>query len=145
MTSTVPKSWVPAKVTTLFFIRSKNKQVESGVPEPPPDPPPDPLPEPEPVPLPEPLPPETDLGIQKLRVVLFVKVPALERTESFTFEMINNELRIFPLPTKDFKLWIEYIVKEERSNPLKYPNGTVSDISKAKRLQTRPEQASAPR
>jgi len=55
----------------------------------------------------------------------------LMRKSAFTFEMINNELRIFPLPTKDFKLWIEYIVKEERSNPLKYPNGTVSDMSNA--------------
>ena len=55
----------------------------------------------------------------------------LMRKSAFTFEMINNELRIFPLPTKDFKLWIEYIIKEERSNPLKYPNGTVSDMSNA--------------
>jgi hypothetical protein len=55
----------------------------------------------------------------------------LMRKSAFTFEMINNELRIFPVPTKDFKLWIEYIVKEERSNPLKYPNGTVSDMSNA--------------
>ena len=55
----------------------------------------------------------------------------LMRKSAFTFELINNELRMFPLPTKDFKLWIEYIVKEERSNPLKYPNGTVSDMSNA--------------
>ncbi len=55
----------------------------------------------------------------------------LMRKSAFTFELINNELRIFPLPVKDFKLWIEYIVKEERSNPLKYANGTVSDISNA--------------
>lgn len=88
----------PSKVKTLFFIRSKNKQVESGVPEPlpepepepEPDPEPDPLPEPEP--LPEPLPPETVLGMQKFRTVLFVNDPDLERTESFTFEMINPPL-----------------------------------------------------
>jgi hypothetical protein len=55
----------------------------------------------------------------------------LMRKSAFTFELIDNELRIFPLPTKDFKLWIEYIIKEERSNPLKYPNGTVSDMSNA--------------
>jgi hypothetical protein len=65
-----------------------------------------------------------------------LRVQAIEfndmmRKSAFTFEMINNELRIFPVPTKDFKLWIEYIVKEERSNPLKYPNGQVSDISNA--------------
>jgi len=55
----------------------------------------------------------------------------LMRKSAFTFEIIDNELRIFPVPTKDFKLWIEYIVKEERSNPLKYPNGQVSDMSNA--------------
>ena len=55
----------------------------------------------------------------------------LMRKSAFTFELINNELKIFPVPVKDFKLWIEYIIKEERSNPLKYPNGTVSDMSNA--------------
>ena len=65
-----------------------------------------------------------------------LRVQAIEfndmmRKSAFTFELINNELRIFPVPTKDFKLWIEYIVKEERSNPLKYPNGQVSDMSNA--------------
>lgn len=55
----------------------------------------------------------------------------LMRKSAFTFELINNELKIFPVPVKNFKLWIEYIVKEERSNPLKYPNGTVSDMSNA--------------
>ena len=55
----------------------------------------------------------------------------LMRKSAFTFELIDNELRMFPVPTKDFKLWIEYIVKEERSDPLKYPNGMVSDMSNA--------------
>ena len=65
-----------------------------------------------------------------------LRVQAIEfndmmRKSAFTFELINNELRIFPIPTKDFKLWIEYIVKGERSNPLKYPDGQVSDMSNA--------------
>jgi hypothetical protein len=65
-----------------------------------------------------------------------LRVQAIEfndmmRKSAFTFEIINNELRMFPVPVKNFKLWIEYIVKEERSNPLKYPNGQVSDMSNA--------------
>lgn len=65
-----------------------------------------------------------------------LRVQAIEfndmmRKSAFTFELINNELRIFPVPVKNFKLWIEYIVKEERNNPLKYPNGQVSDLSNA--------------
>ena len=53
------------------------------------------------------------------------------RKSAFSFEIINNSLRIFPVPAKNFKLWIEYLVKEERNNPLKYPTGSVSDISNA--------------
>ena len=60
------------------------------------------------------------------------------RKSSYSFELLNNELRIFPRPVKDFKLWIEYIVKEERGNPLKYQPisgsgvaGLVSDMSNA--------------
>jgi hypothetical protein len=55
----------------------------------------------------------------------------LMRKSSYSFELINNQLRIHPIPVKDFTLWIDYIVKEERSNPLKLPNGTVSDLSNA--------------
>jgi len=62
----------------------------------------------------------------------------LMRKSSYSFELINNELRIFPVPVKNFKLWIEYIVKEERSNPLKYQpisgsgvTSLVSDMSNA--------------
>jgi hypothetical protein len=62
----------------------------------------------------------------------------LMRKSSYSFEIIDNELRIFPIPVRDFKLWIEYIVKEERSNPLKYQpvsgsgiTGLVSDMSNA--------------
>jgi hypothetical protein len=62
----------------------------------------------------------------------------LMRKSSYSFELINNQLRIFPRPVRDFKLWIEYIVKEERANPLKNQpmpgsgvTGLVSDISNA--------------
>jgi len=62
----------------------------------------------------------------------------LMRKSSYSFELVNNQLRIFPRPVRDFKLWIEYIVKEERSNPLKYQpisgsgvTGFVSDMSNA--------------
>jgi hypothetical protein len=65
-----------------------------------------------------------------------LRVQAIEfndmmRKSAYSFEIINNKLRIFPVPTKPFKLWLEYIVKEERNNPLKYPTGSVSDFSNA--------------
>ena len=62
----------------------------------------------------------------------------LMRKSAYSFEIINNKLRIHPIPTRDFTLWIDYIVKEERSNPLKYlplsgsgVTGFVSDMSNA--------------
>lgn len=55
----------------------------------------------------------------------------LMRKSSFSFEILNNKLRIFPIPVKPFKLWLEYVIKEERNNPLKYPSGSVSDFSNA--------------
>ena len=72
-----------------------------------------------------------------------LRVQAIEfndmmRKSSYSFEIIDNELRVFPIPVRDFKLWIEYIVKEERANPLKYQpisgsgvTGLVSDMSNA--------------
>lgn len=65
-----------------------------------------------------------------------LRVQAIEfndmmRKSAYSFEIINNKLRIFPVPVKPFKLWMDYIVKEERNNPLKYASGSVSDMSNA--------------
>ena len=40
------------------------------------------------------------------------------RKSAHTFELINNKLRIFPNPTDDYKLWFQYILKEDRDNPM---------------------------
>lgn len=65
-----------------------------------------------------------------------LRVQAIEfndmmRKSAYSFEIINNKLRIFPVPTKSFKLWMDYLIKEERNNPLKYASGSVSDFSNA--------------
>lgn len=36
------------------------------------------------------------------------------RKSGFSFEMINNKLRIFPIPTTGYKLWFEYITDNAR-------------------------------
>ncbi len=38
----------------------------------------------------------------------------LVRKSAFSFEMANNRLRIMPIPTTSFKLWLEYINERER-------------------------------
>jgi len=49
------------------------------------------------------------------------------RKSAHTFELRNNKIRIFPNPTKSYKLWFEYIVKSERDNPLQTRFGETSD------------------
>jgi len=51
------------------------------------------------------------------------------RKSAYTFEIRNNNLRIFPIPTTDIRLHFRYIVTEDRSNPLKTSPGVISDIS----------------
>jgi len=41
------------------------------------------------------------------------------RKSNYSFELRNNQLRIFPIPTYTTKLWFEYIVEADRINPLK--------------------------
>ena len=38
----------------------------------------------------------------------------LVRKSAYSFEMVNNRLRIMPIPTTSFKLWLEYINERER-------------------------------
>ena len=67
-----------------------------------------------------------------------LRVQAIEfndtiRKSAYSFELKNDRLRIFPDPTADYTLWIEYVKVSDRNNALK--NGTVantiSDFSNA--------------
>jgi hypothetical protein len=51
------------------------------------------------------------------------------RKSTYSFELRNNKLNMFPIPTVDYKMWFEYVVVESRNNPLKYPTGSISDLS----------------
>ena len=57
------------------------------------------------------------------------------RKSSYTFEMTNNQIRIFPIPTSNFTLRFQYISKSDRDNPLhaEYSGSVnvVSDFSNA--------------
>ena len=59
-----------------------------------------------------------------------LRVQAIEfndriRKSAYSFELRNNKLRIFPDPTADYKVWIEYIITKDRNDVLK--NGTVAN------------------
>ena len=51
----------------------------------------------------------------------------------FTFELINNKLRIFPIPTQDGdRIWFQYISIEERLNSvIGSAPGAVTNVSNA--------------
>jgi len=58
------------------------------------------------------------------------------RKSAYSFEIRNNQLRVFPIPTESGSLWIEYIKTSDRDNPLRtrYSGSTdvVSDYSNVK-------------
>ena len=41
------------------------------------------------------------------------------RKSAYSFEIRNNQLRVFPVPTESGSLWIEYIKTSDRDNPLR--------------------------
>ena len=41
------------------------------------------------------------------------------RKSAYSFEVRNNQLRIFPIPTESGSLWIEYVKTDDRDNPLR--------------------------
>ena len=41
------------------------------------------------------------------------------RKSAYSFEIKNNQLRVFPIPTESGSLWIEYIKTSDRDNPLR--------------------------
>lgn len=54
------------------------------------------------------------------------------RKSNYSFELRNNKLNIFPIPTMDYTLWFEYVVVKDRDNPVpsgSAATGSVSDLS----------------
>jgi hypothetical protein len=76
-------------------------------------------------------------GVQFIMSPLYADILRLQaiefndqiRKSGYSFELINNKLKIFPMPSADIKLWFEYIVTKDRSNPLKTAAGRASDYS----------------
>lgn len=51
------------------------------------------------------------------------------RKSTYSFEIRNNSINMYPIPTSPIKMWFEYVVVNDRNNPLGYPTGSVSDLS----------------
>ena len=57
-----------------------------------------------------------------LQTIQAIEFNDMIRRSNYSFELINNNLKIFPIPNSSGTLWFEYIKKSERNNP--YENGT---------------------
>lgn len=52
---------------------------------------------------------------EDLERVQAIEFNDMVRKSEYSFEILgNNKLRIFPIPTRNFKVWLEYIVESER-------------------------------
>jgi len=65
-----------------------------------------------------------------------LRVQAIEfndqiRKSAHSFELVNNQLRIFPIPTSNFQLYFQYIVERDRENQIISQSraGVASDYS----------------
>jgi len=51
------------------------------------------------------------------------------RRSAFTFNIINNKLKVFPRPTTSFKLWFDYILESDRNDPLRGNASSSTEVS----------------
>ena len=54
------------------------------------------------------------------------------RRSSYSFELINNQLKLFPIPTNNFNLYFQYILESDRNSLqsiIAGGSGTVADMS----------------
>ena len=63
-----------------------------------------------------------------------LRVQAIEfndmvRKSAYSFELVNNQLTIFPRPTADSKLWLQYLNTSDRNNLMIGDQVAVSDYS----------------
>jgi len=58
------------------------------------------------------------------------------RKSAYSFDIKNNQMRIFPIPTESSSLWVDYILTSDRDNPLRTrfsgSADVVSDYSNAR-------------
>jgi hypothetical protein len=85
----------------------------------------------------------TEFGFDRLSPAInFVLLPAYEdvlriqaiefndmiRRSAFSFELVNNQIRLFPTPNDTFKLYFHYTVRDERLEA-GIQSGTISDYA----------------
>ena len=64
-----------------------------------------------------------------LQVIQAIELNDQIRRSNYSFELVNNQLKIFPIPTSKGSLWFEYIKKSERNNPYQDGINKITNVS----------------
>ena len=51
------------------------------------------------------------------------------RKSAYTFELVNNKLKLFPIPTYSFKVYFQYMLRKDRLNGAVAGSGSVADYA----------------
>jgi hypothetical protein len=51
------------------------------------------------------------------------------RKSAYSFELVNNKLRLFPIPTYGFKVYFHYMLRKDRTKGELAPSGSVADYA----------------
>ena len=62
------------------------------------------------------------------------------RKSAYTFELVNNKLRIFPVPDGNYlpRIYFDYILVDDRDNPFGVPSGSSAPTGKVSDLSNIP-------
>jgi hypothetical protein len=58
-----------------------------------------------------------------------IELNDMVRKSAYSFNIVNNEIELFPLPTENFTLHFRYIIESDRSNPLRHAGDTNNKVS----------------
>lgn len=64
-----------------------------------------------------------------LQVIQSIELNDQIRRSNYSFELVNNKLKIFPIPQSNGNLWFEYIKKSERNNPYQDGINKITNVS----------------
>ena len=64
-----------------------------------------------------------------LQVIQSIELNDQIRRSNYSFELVNNKLKIFPIPQANGNLWVEYIKKSERNNPYQDGINKITNVS----------------
>lgn len=51
------------------------------------------------------------------------------RKSAWSFEIINNKLRLFPIPSRDMVVYFDYVLEKDKQSSLFFPSGSTSSSS----------------